>query len=150
MIRRLARWLRIIGCDTEFVFERDHDRVVAVSERDDRIILTRDRKVGPRMHGHGPTLLIRLVQSSMFVVLWFPWVYHLLNCVGRDVWCGVCVAQLLERKDIRACFFLPTHDTAQQFSMVTQHFGVVCSNRDVVSRCAKCNGEVKWGCTLCL
>ena len=121
MMGRLSRWLRIIGCDTEFIDERNHARLIAWSEREDRIILTRDRKV-----------------RRLVVVGGCP-CRASNDCVSLSV---ACFAQFLERKDVRACFFLPTHDTAQQFTMVTEHFGIMCSSRDLMSRCAKCNGEV--------
>ena len=42
MLGRLARWLRIMGCDTEYFPEIGDAELVARAEQSDRVILTRD------------------------------------------------------------------------------------------------------------
>lgn len=42
MLRKLARWLRIMGCDTEYFSAIDDAELVARGERTGRLILTRD------------------------------------------------------------------------------------------------------------
>jgi uncharacterized protein with PIN domain len=59
MLGRLARWLRVMGCDTEYFPAIDDVELVARAERSGRLILTRD------------TLLVRRRRArerSFFVV----------------------------------------------------------------------------------
>ncbi|MFN3550187.1 MAG: Mut7-C RNAse domain-containing protein [Endomicrobiia bacterium] len=45
MCGRLAKWLRILGYDTEFYKETERDKILIESLREQRIILTRDTKL---------------------------------------------------------------------------------------------------------
>ncbi len=44
---RLARWLRILGHDTEYFLSSNRSSLVITSLRDERIILTRDSRMSP-------------------------------------------------------------------------------------------------------
>ncbi len=48
MVGRLARYLRFVGCDTAYVRGLLDDEVLARAEREDRILLTRDRELARR------------------------------------------------------------------------------------------------------
>jgi uncharacterized protein with PIN domain len=51
MLGSLARWLRFLGYDTEFLADNDDDVVAELARREERWLLTRDRElaaVGPR------------------------------------------------------------------------------------------------------
>ncbi len=43
MLGKLAKWLRMLGYDTDYIFDADDDELVRMAVRDDRILLTRDR-----------------------------------------------------------------------------------------------------------
>ena len=45
MLGALARWLRLLGYDTTYSKDVTDDELVAVSKRDGRVVLTRDRQV---------------------------------------------------------------------------------------------------------
>ena len=45
MLGRLARWLRVIGCDTLYEPALDDRALVALANGDDRVVLTRDRRL---------------------------------------------------------------------------------------------------------
>jgi uncharacterized protein len=48
MVGRLARYLRFVGCDTEYVRGLTDDRVIEKALAEDRVILTRDRGLALR------------------------------------------------------------------------------------------------------
>ena len=53
MVGKLARWLRVLGCDVVYSNDLDDDAIVRIAEAENRIILTRDngliaRKSVPR------------------------------------------------------------------------------------------------------
>jgi uncharacterized protein with PIN domain len=48
MLGSLARWLRILGYDTDYVNQRDDAELVRVARAEDRVLLTRDRELAGR------------------------------------------------------------------------------------------------------
>lgn len=48
MVGRLARYLRIVGCDTVYARGLEDDEIVRAAERDARVVLTRDRALARR------------------------------------------------------------------------------------------------------
>jgi len=48
MVGRLARYLRFVGCDTEYVRGLTDDQVIEKARAEDRVILTRDRALAQR------------------------------------------------------------------------------------------------------
>ena len=48
MVGRLARYLRFVGCDTEYVRGLADAEIVARAEREGRVVLTRDRALARR------------------------------------------------------------------------------------------------------
>ncbi|MBI4830296.1 MAG: Mut7-C RNAse domain-containing protein [Candidatus Lindowbacteria bacterium] len=42
MLGRLAKWLRLLGYDTRYVFDLSDSEIVALAESEERILLTRD------------------------------------------------------------------------------------------------------------
>jgi len=48
MLGSLARWLRILGYDTDYVNQRDDAELVRVARAEDRLLLTRDRELAGR------------------------------------------------------------------------------------------------------
>ncbi|MDD5558034.1 MAG: Mut7-C RNAse domain-containing protein [bacterium] len=57
MLGRLARWLRIIGCDTAFSPRHSDAEIVRIARREGRIILTRDRGIADRRGAAGCILI---------------------------------------------------------------------------------------------
>lgn len=51
MVGRLARYLRILGCDTTYVRGWSDDDIVARAKQEDRIVVTRDRDLARRATG---------------------------------------------------------------------------------------------------
>src|SRR5262245_61130384 len=49
MVGRLARWLRIAGFDVLYSNAFEDDEIIAISRRDQRVILTRDRGLEARV-----------------------------------------------------------------------------------------------------
>ena len=45
MLGKLAKWLRILGFDTLYYNEIDDDRLLAIAEKENRILLTRDTRI---------------------------------------------------------------------------------------------------------
>ena len=48
MLGSLARWLRILGYDTDYVNQRDDAELVRIARAEDRVLLTRDRELAAR------------------------------------------------------------------------------------------------------
>ncbi|MGD1099492.1 MAG: Mut7-C RNAse domain-containing protein [Thermoplasmata archaeon] len=48
MVGRLARYLRFVGCDTRYVRGLSDDEVLELARVEDRVILTRDRRLAGR------------------------------------------------------------------------------------------------------
>ena len=98
---RLARWLRCLGVDAEHVpsgVANEHGALLALARVDDRVILTRDRR-------------------------------------------------LAARRDASASFLVDADDPRRQLAIVSDHFGLTFERSRLLSRCAKCNGEVSRRCT---
>jgi uncharacterized protein with PIN domain len=48
MLGSLARWLRILGYDTDYVNQRDDAELVRISRAESRVLITRDRELAGR------------------------------------------------------------------------------------------------------
>jgi len=48
MLGSLARWLRILGYDTDYVNQRDDAELVRIARAEGRVLLTRDRELSRR------------------------------------------------------------------------------------------------------
>lgn len=48
MLGSLARWLRILGYDTDYANQRDDPELVRIARAEDRVLLTRDRELASR------------------------------------------------------------------------------------------------------
>jgi len=48
MLGSLARWLRILGYDTDYVNQRDDPELVRIARAENRVLLTRDRELAGR------------------------------------------------------------------------------------------------------
>ncbi len=48
MLGKLAKWLRMLGYDTAYVQDADDDLLVRIAVREDRVLLTRDRRLCDR------------------------------------------------------------------------------------------------------
>ena len=60
MLGKLAKWLRMLGYDCEYIHDADDDTLVRIAVRQDRILLTRDTKLCER----------RMVRSRCVYVDW--------------------------------------------------------------------------------
>lgn len=58
MLGRLARWLRVLGCDTEYYPEIDDADLVELAERSGRMILTRDTLLVRRRKARANSFLV--------------------------------------------------------------------------------------------
>lgn len=48
MLGKLAKWLRMLGYDTVYINDADDDELVRLAVREDRVLLTRDRRLCER------------------------------------------------------------------------------------------------------
>ncbi|MEF8874295.1 MAG: Mut7-C RNAse domain-containing protein [Candidatus Thermoplasmatota archaeon] len=46
MLGQTAKWLRLLGIDAEYAPEGDDEKLLDIAEREDRIIITRDKELG--------------------------------------------------------------------------------------------------------
>lgn len=58
MLGKLAKWLRMLGHDTAYVAGADDDQLVRLAVREDRILLTRDRRLAERRMLRGRSLFV--------------------------------------------------------------------------------------------
>jgi uncharacterized protein with PIN domain len=52
MLGSLARWLRILGYDTDYANQRDDPELVRIARAENRVLLTRDRELAGRRGVH--------------------------------------------------------------------------------------------------
>jgi len=64
MLGKLAKWLRLIGCDTEYVHDAQDDELVRRALREDRILLTRDGTLAGRRMVRGRSFLIESEETG--------------------------------------------------------------------------------------
>lgn len=64
MLGKLAKWLRLIGCDTAYVHEADDNELVKRALREDRVLLTRDGELAKRRMLRGRSLLIESEETG--------------------------------------------------------------------------------------
>jgi len=123
MVGKLARWLRVLGCDVVYSNDLDDDAIVRIAEAENRIILTRDngliaRKSVPRYifieNDHYREQVRQVVKTcglTEFKEAVFekipPFVYltqdRFAACpdCGRVYWHGTHADQMLKRLPIR-------------------------------------------------
>ena len=58
MLGKLAKWLRLVGCDTVFIHDADDDELVRVAVHENRILLTKDNLLVKRRMLRGRCLFI--------------------------------------------------------------------------------------------
>lgn len=58
MLGRLARWMRVLGCDVEYFSQIDDGELVDRAFREERIILTRDTLLIKRRKARGNSFLV--------------------------------------------------------------------------------------------
>ncbi len=59
MLGKLATWLRIIGCDVVFLPDVADDRLIALSQAEGRLILTRDTRLAQRRAARDNLFFVR-------------------------------------------------------------------------------------------
>ncbi|MFQ6076843.1 MAG: Mut7-C RNAse domain-containing protein [Candidatus Bathyarchaeia archaeon] len=53
MLGRFARWLRLLGCEVEYMNDASDERLMEIAEREERVLLTRDVELHRRARGRG-------------------------------------------------------------------------------------------------
>lgn len=53
MLGKLARWLRLLGCDVLYSASYDDSKLLAIALTENRILLTRDTELAKRAKSHG-------------------------------------------------------------------------------------------------
>ncbi len=64
MLGRFTRWLRMLGCDVTYFNEASDDRLLAVAETEDRVLLTRDQELYQRAKARGLDALYLQAQTT--------------------------------------------------------------------------------------
>ncbi len=94
MLGKLAKWLRMLGYDTVFIADADDDELVRIAVREDRVLLTRDRRLCDR----------RMVRKRCVFVDWgttTEQVRQVIDTLGLEVSektlftrCAVCNSEI--------------------------------------------------------
>jgi uncharacterized protein with PIN domain len=64
MLGKLAKWLRLIGCDTEYIRDSADDDLVRITVREDRVLLTRYGILANRRMVRGRSLFIESEETG--------------------------------------------------------------------------------------
>jgi uncharacterized protein with PIN domain len=92
MLGSLARWLRILGYDTDYVNQRDDAELLRVARAEDRVLLTRDRELAARRRVTSLLIESQLLDDQLAqVTAAFP-----LPPGPRPGRCSVCNTVLVE------------------------------------------------------
>jgi hypothetical protein len=93
MLGRLATWLRLLGFDVLYMKNRSNDELLKIAERDSRILLTRDKKLGSKANV--------LIVKSIFLDSQLEQVVKdlELKIVNPFSRCSVCNSEIVEVKD---------------------------------------------------
>lgn len=86
MLGKLAKWLRMLGYDTVYIQDADDDELVRVAVREDRILLTRDRRLCDR----------RMIRKRCVFVDWGA-TRDQVKQVMRELGLSVCKERLFTR-----------------------------------------------------
>jgi uncharacterized protein with PIN domain len=118
------------GCDTELLKQYDPIRLVAWAEEEDRILLTRDSKL------KSPSLFYLPSHDTA----------QQLYAAGKKMKCRcrlhapIRVPLTVSPYPLVCSFPCPPPPFPLTSVLLTEHFGLVCSFGDLMSRCARCNG----------
>jgi uncharacterized protein with PIN domain len=69
MLGRLARWLRAMGYDTVYLGQAGDRRLLQVAQTEDRILVTRDRRLARVAHSRGCLVRSELVDDQILEVV---------------------------------------------------------------------------------
>jgi hypothetical protein len=64
MLGKLAKWLRLIGCDTVYVHDASDDELIRIALREDRVLLTRDGVLAGRRMVRARSLFIESEETG--------------------------------------------------------------------------------------
>lgn len=114
MLGRLAKWLRILGYDTEYAFDASDSDLIAQAQSEGRILLTRD------------TSLIRRKECRNYIFIrsdhWREQLRQVyeeagLNCDSLLTRCVVCNARLkaVDKQSVESVVFPYVYKTQERF-----------------------------------
>ena len=109
MFGTLAKWLRILGFDTVFAKDMDDNEIMALAERDNRIIITRDKELAKRSN------------NSLFLNS------DVLDMLGEStgVDCGVFERVLMEKRERLKLGIEDLNRMFKQYYAATEQLGRV-------------------------
>lgn len=83
MLGTLAKWLRIMGYDAAYAEKGNDNEIIELAEREDRVLLTRDRELSSR---HKNSLLIDGTELEYQIKKWsILWVLTLTKKLFEQV-----------------------------------------------------------------
>jgi len=92
MLGKLAKWLRLIGCDTVYIRDAEDSDLVRIAIQQDRILLTRDCELAKRKMLRGRSLLIEDEHTSQQLIQVMQAFGLRINMFAR---CAVCNGEIL-------------------------------------------------------
>jgi uncharacterized protein len=90
MVGRLARYLRFLGCDTEYVRDQADESIAQQAEREHRVLLTRDRQLATRTDSAFLLTSPAIEEQVRAVLIRFPQIPHDVSFAR----CGRCNGRL--------------------------------------------------------
>lgn len=130
MLGSLARWLRILGYDAAYVREREPNDLIERALEEERVLLTRDRRLAARRR-IGPHVLIERDELGAQL----RWVIGELRLTPRREHlfrrCVECNRELVELDHARAAALVPPY---------------VAATQERFHRCPSC-GRIYWPAT---
>jgi len=125
MLGKLAKWLRLIGCDTEYIHDAEDSDLIRIAIQQDRILLTRDCELANRKILNGRALLIEDDRTSQQLIMVMQAFGLRINMFTR---CAVCNGEIVKADKNSVREFVPPY---------------VFSTQDSFGRCLVC-GRIYW------
>jgi uncharacterized protein len=105
MVGRLATWLRVLGYDTEYAGKLDDAAIAGQAQREDRIVLTRDRELARRKNIRALLICSEKIDEQLVEVL----TAGAGPIEGGEARCPVCNGELADLPKAEAAERVPPY-----------------------------------------
>lgn len=114
MLGRLAKWLRLLGYDTLYFEDISDDRLLEIAARDDRLLLTRDRRLCRRRPVNRGEVKCLLVEDDIYLNQIAQVARTLKLDLDRPPRCNLCNASLAPLDAAKVAERVPSYVAATQ------------------------------------
>lgn len=116
MCGKLARWLRFLGFDVEYVKEADDESLIAEAERSGRTIVTRDQELYDRSIRRGiKSILLKSTDHVENMCVLIRELGVKVSLPPKETRCPICNSVLKEVNPNSIIQLLPSEDLARRY-----------------------------------